>query len=270
MNGIEKTNILQENLCIEKIISVIKGENPQCRKLLKVSGRHSDAFVYVLSGSCLYEFDGQTEFEAKAGDVFYLPYLSNYTMYIKTEDYKFIFCDFEFEKGEPRRSFLMEARGVQNIDSLFLKLFNRHRSSAENTYAECMSLLYGIYGTLQQNNGQRYLDKSKKNGIAKARRYMEEGFKSTELSVSGIAEKMGVSEAYFRRLFKAEYGIPPAQYLVSLRLKNAKRLMGYPFLTLTECALQSGFSSLQYFCRVFKKETGTTPGKYKGERERNK
>lgn len=47
----------------------------------------------------------------------------------------------------------------------------------------------------------------------------------------------------------------------------ARELMTYSFLTLEDCALQSGFSSLQYFCRVFKKGYGITPAKYRESRK---
>ena len=72
-----------------------------------------------------------------------------------------------------------------------------------------------------------------------------------------------MSQVYFRKLFREAWGCTPSQYAVSVRLQRAKALMEYPFLTLEECAEQSGFSSLQYFCKVFKKEVGTTPSKYR-------
>ncbi len=259
----KKTDIMQESLCIQKIITVIQGKNPNHHKLLTVKSRHSDAFVYVISGSCTYRFDDKTEFKATAGDVFYLPYQSIYTMYIHTDDYKFIFCDFEFAENSERRGALYPNQRQRNIDSLFAKLLNRYHSSARNAYTECMSILYSIYGTLQQNAEHMYLDKNKKDTMIEAKRHMDESFNNTDLSISTIAEKIGISEVYFRKLFKAQFGISPSKYLISVRLKNSKTLMKYPFLTLEECALQSGFSSLQYFCRLFKKETGITPGKYR-------
>lgn len=42
-------------------------------------------------------------------------------------------------------------------------------------------------------------------------------------------------------------------------------MINYPFLTLEECALQSGFSTVQYFTRCFKKATGPTPAAYRKE-----
>jgi AraC-like DNA-binding protein len=99
--------------------------------------------------------------------------------------------------------------------------------------------------------------------MLEAKRYIEDNFNLPELSISMIAEKIGISEVYLRKLFKAQFATSPAKYLISVRLKNAKKLMKYPFLSLEECAMQSGFSSLQYFCRLFKKETGISPGSYR-------
>ena len=128
-----------------------------------------------------------------------------------------------------------------------------------------MSILYSIYGLLQQDTQKSYLGKSKEMNMIEAKRYIDENFSLPELSISLLAEKNEMSEVYLRKLFRARYGISPSKYLVSVRLKNAKKLMKYQFQTLEECAQQSGFSSLQYFCRLFKKETGISPGKYRKE-----
>ena len=259
----KKTDIMQERLCIQKIISVVQGKNPHHHKTLHINGRHSDAFVYVISGSCSYRFDDNTEFQATAGDVFYLPYRSVYTMYIHTDDYKFIFCDFQFAETEAKYSALYSNQEQKNADHLFLKLLKRYHSSSYSSYTECMSILYSIYSILQQDTQKSYLSKSKEKTMVDAKRYIDENYNNTNFSISLLAEKIGISEVYLRKLFKTQYGISPSNYLISIRIKNAKKLMKYPFLTLEECALQSGFSSLQYFCRLFKKETGISPGKYR-------
>ncbi|MBQ8741971.1 MAG: helix-turn-helix transcriptional regulator [Clostridia bacterium] len=126
-----------------------------------------------------------------------------------------------------------------------------------------MAILYGIYSILQQDAQKIYLGKNKEDKASAALRYIEESFNLPEFSISLLADKIGVSEVYIRKLFKAKYGISPLKHLMSLRLDHAKKLMKYPFMTLEECAMQSGFSSLQYFCRLFKKETGISPGKYR-------
>lgn len=253
---------MQENVCIQRILSVVQGKIPS-NKLLSVKERHSDAFVYVTEGSCTYRFDDETEFKAAAGDVFYLPNRSVYTMYIHSEEYKFIFCDFEFAEAEARCSTICSNQELKNINNLFVKLLNRYNSSASNAYTECMSILYGIYSTLQQDTQKSYIGKSKERNMIKAKQLIDEGFNLPAFSISMLAEQLGISEVYLRKLFKEAYGVSPSSYLTSIRLKNARTLMRYTFLTLEECAVQSGFSSLQYFCRIFKKETGISPGKYR-------
>ena len=121
----KKTDITQENLCIQRIISVIKGRISH-QKLISVEGRHCDAFIYVISGSCTYRFDDKIEFKASEGDVFYLPFRSVYTMHIHTDDYKFIFCDFEFAETDARCGVLYSNQKQKNLDNLFLRSEGAH------------------------------------------------------------------------------------------------------------------------------------------------
>ena len=255
-------DLSEENFIIKNVISVIKGKNTKHHKSLSVNGRPSDAFVCVLSGSCEYRFDDGTEFTAREGDVFYLPCHSVYTMYITSESYDFIFCDFEFREKNASAA-LYPRENVSNINSLFVKLLNVFKTAKRGSNAECMSIIYSILSTLQKLNERTYLPKNSKRIVSDAARYMQETFNDGELTIPKVASRLGISEVYFRKLFKTEKGISPIKFLTSLRVNNAKKLMEYPFLSLEECAVQSGFASLQYFSRVFKNEFGTTPGKYR-------
>ena len=96
-DDVMELDIVENKFSIRQIIDVIKAKNEHIRKLLTVKDRHSDAFVYVISGSCTYNFNDDQEFTVNAGDIFYLAHHANYTMYIHSDEYQFIFCDFEFE-----------------------------------------------------------------------------------------------------------------------------------------------------------------------------
>ena len=256
----EKYSIAKNDLCIHKILTVVKSHIATRHKRLAVTGRHSDALIYVIDGSCTYDFDDGVRFTAKKGDVFYLPYQSVYEMQLLTEDYQFIFCDFEFAQT-PIGSALFQGEDLTNAEGLFLKLLNAYRSPRINKQSECMAILYSIYSLLQNAAAQKPDRKNTRALIDHAKRYLEENFNDANLSIPHVAGQAQVSEVYFRRLFKEQVGTSPIKYLNSLRLKNALELMKYPFLSLEECATQSGFSSLQYFCRLFKKELGMSPGK---------
>lgn len=259
----EKNDILQKSLVIKNIIAVIKGHNPNCHKLLRRVGRHSDAFVYILSGSCAYHFDDGVTFTVQAGDVFYLPYQSVYTMYIYDANYKFIFCDFEFSDPSAKKAAVYTAENAEHMDGLFANLLNCYQIGSIASRAECMSVLYRIYSLLFKCTEQGAPEKNRGDRISAAKRYIDEHYGDVSLTVSSLAEQAGISEVYFRKLFHEKYHISPVKYLITARLSNAKKLMRYAFLSIEDCALQSGFSSAQYFCRAFKKELGISPGEYK-------
>jgi AraC-like DNA-binding protein len=83
------------------------------------------------------------------------------------------------------------------------------------------------------------------------------------LSVESLATRAGVSTCYFRRLFAQNFGMTPHAYLTELRLSRAKDLMLHTAMTLSEIALQSGFSSIHNFSRAFKKLQGISPSDFR-------
>ena len=61
-----------------------------------IKKRHSDCFVYVLSGEAEYIFDGKSYF-AKSGNIVYLARNSQYSVRVTDENYTFFYVDFYFE-----------------------------------------------------------------------------------------------------------------------------------------------------------------------------
>ena len=240
---------------------MVKAENNRCRSLIDVNGRKSDAFVYIISGSCTYTVDN-TSFTVNAGDILYLANDSVYTMYIHTPNYSFIFCDFEFSDTEKRKCDYFQSGNIE-WQSYFWRIYRAWRSGEANAYCEAMSLLYRIYGAVIFEANKRYVSTSAKDKISASKAYIDSHLADTELSVTALSEMAGMSEVYFRKLFRSQIGVSPSQYICSARLNNAKKLMDYQFLSINECALASGFLTVQYFCRVFKKEFGITPARYR-------
>ena len=260
----KKIDISKNELYLNKLINVIKSSN-RCTTLQIRRGRYSDAFIYILSGSCTYSFDDHTVFTVNSGDILYLAQSATYTMQIHSPSYEFIYCDFTFYDTEPRKSAVYTPHSSQEAKNLFEKLHRKYTASPQKSFLECMSLLYQIYSTVYQTENNLYLSKNTKEKISRAKEYIDSNFQDLNLSVSSLADRCELSEAYFREQFKTFYHTQPSQYIILLRIEKAKGLMEYPFLSLEECALKSGFSSLQYFCRVFKKTTGLTPAKYRNK-----
>lgn len=261
-----RIDITKNNLYLKKFRNVLRSEIVNRNKIVHLRGRHSDAFVYVLKGSCTYVFENGHTCTVNEGDILYLAHKELYTMYVHTHRYISIYCDFEFCGDESRKSDVYTPKNISEAENLFRRLIRSHNSPSKTTFAECMSMLYSIYAIVINSVNDQYVNKNLKSKIEDTKMYIDMNFKNQALTVTELAEMADISEVYYRKLFKSIYGESPSKYITSIRLKNSKELMKYPFLTLEECALQSGFATVQYFCRVFKKETGITPAKYRKER----
>jgi len=260
----DKIDISANPFYIKNVQRVVPGEL-KSKRIIHVNRRHSDGFIFILEGSCHYRFDDGTEFTVTKGDILYLPFQSVYVMSVQSERYRHIFCDFEFDGDEPRKGAFYRPQNPSDTENRFHKLLNTYKTLSRRTFSHLLCTLYEIYGTILQAENRVYREKGLKEKLEEAKSFLEGNYADPNLSIEALSEKAGMSAVYFRRLFKEQYGIPPSKYLTSVRLKNAKELMKYPFLSLRDCALQSGFSSVPYFCRVFKEATNVTPARFRNK-----
>ena len=143
-------------------------------------------------------------------------------MDIHTQNYKFIFCDFDFEDLHPKTSALYSPDSVFDIESKFRILLKAYTN---NSFAEYMSVIYGIYHILFTISDNYYIGKNTKNKIELAKEYIHTNYKDKNLSVALLSEKTNMSEVYFRKIFKSQYKVSPSQYIIALRLEKARELI---------------------------------------------
>ena len=84
-----------------------------------------------------------------------------------------------------------------------------------------------------------------------------------QLSLQSLAQESGYSRVHFVRMFRAATGRSPHNYLLNLRIERARELLSNPALSLTDIALDCGFSSHSHFTRVFRQFVGVTPSEYR-------
>ena len=78
-----------------------------------------------------------------------------------------------------------------------------------------------------------------------------EGWMDSSPSVEKLALKLGISDRHLRRIFEAQFGVSPLQYLQTRRLLTAKQLLADTHLPMTQIALISGFASVRRFNAAF-------------------
>lgn len=123
-------------------------------------------------------------------------------------------------------------------------------------HAKVMSLLYDILQRLSMESNEA------SPLLTPALRYLDEHIFDPNLRNSILAKQANISEIYFRRLFYQAYGMTPKQYILELRLRQARHLLAGNRQTVSSIAESCGFSSVYHFSRAFKDATGISPAEY--------
>lgn len=103
--------------------------------------------------------------------------------------------------------------------------------------------------------------------VMQAERLIRDRSCSGQLSLDMLCEAAGCSRSTLDSLFKKHLGHPVSREIIRIRLGRSKRLLLDSDLSIDAIARQCGFFSATYFCRFFKRETGTTPARFRDSRK---
>ncbi|MFD1775288.1 response regulator [Paenibacillus rhizophilus] len=98
--------------------------------------------------------------------------------------------------------------------------------------------------------------------IAKALEYITNHY-SENLTLQIVADTVYLSKNYFSLLFKKQTGQNFIDYLIELRIREAKRLLAEEDVRISDISEIAGFNDVNYFRKLFKKMTGLTPLEYR-------
>ena len=104
--------------------------------------------------------------------------------------------------------------------------------------------------------------------IANSKRFIETNYMKS-ITLKDIANSVNLSPIYFHNIFSSACGMSPHDYLTNWRISIAKKQLWNSDISLDIIAENCGFGCQQYFNKIFKKETGITPGKYRKEIKQN-
>lgn len=157
-------------------------------------------------------------------------------------------------------------------DAYVTKPFNVEllRSTAINILKQ-RQLLRGKFATaIQQDEkiGQIELTSPDEHLMERVMKVISGNLENPELSVEFVADKVGVSRVHFHRKLKELTGQTPRDFIRSIRLKEAARLLSEKHLDITDVSVATGFKSLSTFSTSFKQVYGMTPSEYMKEKNK--
>lgn len=232
-------------------------QNPQYR-FLSQKNRLFNGFLYILDGSCKYEFEGG-KFTLSNGGVIYLPLGSRHTFTITSENISFYRIDFTVKIGD--EVVLFSDRPIKLTDSASTECVETIASlekdfGIDGDSIARMQKLCTVFSCLRKRTVS-----SNTKRLMPAVRYLQENI-TVGVGCSALAELCFLSTSRFYELFQAEFCMTPLEYRDRMLVRRAEAMLTAGDVSVREVALAVGFENAAYFSRFFKKHTGIAPSEY--------
>lgn len=241
-------------MTVTRVDSIFTVSSPRGR-FFEMNGREHYGLSFCKDGGRItYRMDGK-EYVSDRTVAVLLPIGGHYTLH---GDRAGEFPLINFECDLPPIAREIAVCPLRNPES-YLRRYERMRALmlTGKDHAGIMSLLYDILADLAHEE-----EENLPSVLAPAIAHLGAHLSDPDLTVAKLSQTVNLSEPYFRKLFKEAYGTSPRQYLLELRIRQAKQLLSEKALTVTAISEACGFASVYHFCRAFKRAAGLTPTEY--------
>ncbi|MFD1888006.1 helix-turn-helix transcriptional regulator [Paenibacillus wenxiniae] len=144
-------------------------------------------------------------------------------------------------------------------------LNTKHEPDTFTSELRRMEMLYKIFGLLCQCSESRtdHAELKRQTGwMEEAIDYIHAHYHKS-ITVNHVAEHVGIHRTHFSKQFHHMYKVPPAEYIRSLKMEKARRLLLETSDSLAEIAYAVGYPDVFSFSKAFKKYSSFTPKKYR-------
>lgn len=154
-------------------------------------------------------------------------------------------------------------RDNSSFTDVFEKKYNYREKLARLEDARSLKLWLTNYFAWIMEYSAAKLNVMETDVMIKAKRYIADNYEDADLSLSRVAEYVGLNEKYFTNRFSKETGETFSSYLTGLRMQKAKELLKTTSFKIYEIAEMVGYHSVEHFNRMFKKMNGISPAQYR-------
>ncbi|HBN55454.1 MAG TPA: hypothetical protein DD414_01645 [Lachnospiraceae bacterium] len=154
---------------------------------------------------------------------------------------------------------------MKMIYSLHCERPSGYAQTAEQLMRAYIALILGLLEERRQGAGEaeKNCPAGEENTVCECvKRYIDEHYAS-ELTLEMISKAVHISPYYLSRVFKRETGYSPMQYVNHRRLGEAQTLLTTTHKQVTQIAMEAGFDTLNNFNKMFAKQVGMSPSRFR-------
>ena len=212
-----------------------------------------DVLLLVFDGILRFSENG-IPYEISAGEYHIQQHDSIQTGEHTSSSPKYLYVHFlaNWKETEGKTEEILPFQGSFSVVKL-KKLMEQLDLYAHNEYTmvECEAVFFEIISRLFRSETQITIGKQ----IAE---FIEQNF-AGDISLRRLSEEFHFSKNHIINLFRKEYGITPIQYVKSVRIREAQRLLEATSKNAEVIAQECGFQDYSYFYKLFREKNGTSP-----------
>ncbi|MBR6790493.1 MAG: helix-turn-helix transcriptional regulator [Oscillospiraceae bacterium] len=251
----------------------IDGSTGSAYSLLRPDGRKDHYLFYIVDGWVDIEIGGRMTRVGPHNFVFYPPWTHQQIWYPAVPELSIYYVHFTGAAAdEAMRQFTGPEALIRPVrdHTMAELLFRQLRQSVLAARLACgrlpvtdlkaNGLLLQLIALMTQQDSER--PRPEHDAIMSAMLYISEHFREN-IALEQCAANAHLSLGRFSHLFRELMGVPPHQFILSRRIDEAKELLRYSSMTVSEIAKSVGFDDPSYFSRVFRRHTGHPPTDYR-------
>lgn len=225
-------------------------------------GRTFSALSFRLTSDAILKTESE-EYYVSDNFISFIPAGIDYDRISKFD--KLIAVHFDFIDYMPNKIELFLPENSYVISKLFCEVLDCWSKRDIGYRYKCKALVYEIFAECYAQNFKANMYDSK---IQNSINYITENYRSKSFSIKEASAKSFMSEVYFRKLFKEEYGISPKKYVIELRIHHAADLISSGYYSLKEVSDLCGYNDYKHFSTEFKRLMGVSPFEYSNKKSR--
>ena len=210
-----------------------------------------------------YYFSNGMVMHTQGHQLFYLPKGSSYTVKGDGKKAESSCYAINFAAELSTAPFSMSFRNHEQIEKLFKTATTIWKRQEAFCDLSIRKILYEIILLAAKEQQKKYTPTSTNLLIAPALDMIHSDFTRNNISVTELAERCGISEAYLRRIFMNKYGISPKEYIINMRITYAKQLLTLEEIHISTVASMCGYAEPTHFSREFTRRVGISPSNFK-------
>lgn len=227
-------------------------------------------FFTVVSGTGILTYEG-IEYKFNTNDCVFIDCEKPYSHITSENLWKLKWCHFN---GPEMKNIYdkYKQRGGQPVflcssDNYIVLLDNIYETAISSSYVKDMrinSLLSDLLVYLMEdawNPGNTFLTDKQKE-IQNIKSFLDNKY-NTKITLDSLSANFLIDKFYLCEQFKEQYGITVNDYLINVRVTEAKKLLRFTSKTMEEIADAIGVNGAGYFSRLFKKVEGISPSVFR-------